>query len=224
MDKKLEILKNQQDHHFSEMAKMLGVLSSPVRIKLIHFLAQGPLAVEVLAGKINQSVANTSMHLRKILSVGLVNVTTQSQSRIYSLHPATFEFWEACQNFIQKVDPDLFIDASKVYGDIDWKGSLISALEMVDSNEAILLDVRPDDEIKNSPDVKNIHHLSMENLLNDDLKLPKRKIILVFCRGRFCALSSHAVFNLRQKGFTAFRLNESWFSLDKMISQKGVEI
>jgi DNA-binding transcriptional ArsR family regulator len=67
MKKKLNELKTKQDHLFNDASSILSSLSAPVRIKLIHFLSQAPLTVEVLSGKLGQSVANTSMHLRKML-------------------------------------------------------------------------------------------------------------------------------------------------------------
>lgn len=213
MNKKLEQLKDQQDEVFIEVADILNAMASPVRVKLIHFLSQGPLTVEVLATKIGQSVANTSMHLRKMLSSHIVSVSAQAQKRMYSLHPAGLEFWEACQNFTQKVDPNLRIDANQVYGDLEWKEGITDTLRMVKSKEAIILDVRPYDEVVDALDELNVIHIPTSELLKNLSKLPKKKPVLVFCRGRFCALSSHAVNELRAKGYNAFRLNQSWYAL-----------
>ncbi len=65
MNKKFELIKNRQDEIFLGISNLLSGISSPVRLKLLHFLSQAPLTVEVLSNKIDQSVANTSMHLRK---------------------------------------------------------------------------------------------------------------------------------------------------------------
>ena len=56
MDKKLLKLKEQQNELFCSIAAIIGAISSPVRIRLIHFLSQGPLTVETLAIKIDQSL------------------------------------------------------------------------------------------------------------------------------------------------------------------------
>ena len=213
MDKKLEKLKHQQEVVFSEMADILVGISSPVRIKLIHFLSQGPLTVEVLAIKIGQSVANTSMHLRKMLASHIVSVSVQAQKRLYSLHPAAFLFWEACQNFTQNLDPRLRIDSTQVYGDLDWKVDINQTLKMVKKNEVSILDVRPVDEVLDTLDELNVINIPTTDLAKNLSKLPKKKPILVFCRGRFCALSAYAVNELREKGYNAFRLNESWYAL-----------
>jgi DNA-binding transcriptional ArsR family regulator len=214
--KKIEILKQQQDEIFQNIAEILSGISSPVRIKLLHFLSQGPLTVEVLASKINQTVANTSMHLRKMLSSHLVTVTVQAQKRLYSLHPAVFHFWEACQNLSQQINPRLEINSKGIYGDIDWTESLKTTVKMAKNDEVILLDVRPEDEVSEVVEELNVINIPSSELLKNLSRLPKRKTILVFCRGRFCALSSHVVHELREHGYKAFRLNESWYALKNL--------
>lgn len=221
MNKKLGQLKDQQEVVFGQMAEILNGVSSPVRIKLIHFLSQGPLTVEVLATKIGQSVANTSMHLRKMLSSHIVSVSVQAQKRLYSLHPAAFEFWEAFQNFTQKVDTNLKIDSSEVYGDFDWEVGINETLKLVKKNEAILLDVRPSDEVVDKLDELNVLNIPTTELVKNLSKLPKKKPLLIFCRGRFCALSSHAVNELRERGYNAFRLNQSWYALKNSITHQS---
>lgn len=213
MAKKIEFLKEQQDHVFKEISDILTGLSSPVRIKLLHFLSQGPLTVEVLANKIDQSVANTSMHLRKMLVSHLVQVTVQAQKRVYSLHPAVFEFWEACQNLSQKLNPQLEIDSTPLYGDINWQEPLKTTVKMAKIGEIILLDVRPEDEVAEPLEQLNVINIPSAQLSKNLSKLSKKIPILVFCRGRFCALSSHAVNELRELGYKAYRLNASWYAL-----------
>ena len=45
--------------HLGEVGK---ALSSPVRLEILELLAQAPQTMKVLAGEIDQSVANTSYH------------------------------------------------------------------------------------------------------------------------------------------------------------------
>ncbi len=213
MNKKLHILKEQQSSIFEKMSEIIAGMSSPVRVKLIHFLSQGPLTVEVLANKVDQSIANTSMHLRKMLASNLVDVSVQAQKRLYTLHPAVHSYWEACQNLTQEINPNLSINSKEIYGAIDWDENLKNTLKMVKNNEAILLDVRPSDEVIDSIKELNVINITISYIFNHLHKLNKNKIILVFCRGRFCALSSFAVNELRESGFKAYRLNESWYAI-----------
>ena len=220
MDKKLEKLKSSQNDVFEGMAYVLASLSAPVRIKLMHFLAQAPLTVEVLSQKIDQSIANTSMHLRKMLNEKVVSVESVGQKRLYSLHPAAFEFWEQCQDFIQKVHPELKLPTEQIYGDINWTHTLEESFKMLEDGKIIFLDVRPRDEATVMTTNKSFLHIPSNELESELSKLSKKKAIVVYCRGRMCALSAFTVNYLRERGYKAFRLNESWFSLSQSLQQK----
>ncbi len=217
MDKKLQALRNKQNDVFESISDILGGLSAPVRIKLIHFLSQGPLTVETLAGKIDQSIANTSMHLRKMLTAQIVNVSVQGKNRLYSLHPAVFPFWESIQDFIQSIDPTLKVEQDELADELNWSEGLKSTVKMAKSNELIILDVRPSEEVVEPLEKINVLNIPSNEVLKNLSKLPKKKPVLVFCRGRFCALSAYVVGELRSKGIQAYRLNESWYSLKSSI-------
>lgn len=218
MNNQLKILKQKQNDIFEIMAKTFGAMAAPVRLRLIHFLSQSPLTVEVLATKIDQSVANTSMHLRKMLNEGLVNVESHGQKRLYSLKLPVLDFWENYQDFIQKLDPSLKINSTGKFSDLNWCEDWAETRKKMKKNEIILLDIRPEDEISN--EVENfpqIIHFAQDDLKKNLHKLPKKKILLVFCRGRMCGLSMYAVNFLRENGFKAYRVEESWTRLKKKL-------
>lgn len=216
----LFLLKKQQDDIFESMAGILSAMAAPVRIRLIHFLSQAPLTVEVLAAKTDQSMANTSMHLRKMLSEGLVSVESIGQKRLYTLAASVFEFWESYQDFVQKLDPSLKIEPKEMYGEIKWPEDWSETRKLIKKNEIVFLDVRPDDEVLVKGDeFSDILHISQQDLKQNLSRLPKRKKILVFCRGRMCALSAYSVNYLRENGFKAYRLEESWTCLKKELSK-----
>ncbi len=217
MDKKLLQLKERQYEVFTTLAEIMGAISSPVRVKLIHFLSQGPLTVEILATKIDQSVANTSMHLRKMLAAKILTVTPLGKNRQYSLHPAVLEFWESCQDFIQNIDPSLKLDLKEVYGDIDWTEDLKTTIKMAKNNDIILVDARPRDEVKEALTKLNVLNIPSTEINKNLSKISKKKPVLVFCRGRMCALSGFVTNELRKNGINAYRLNESWYSLSRGI-------
>jgi DNA-binding transcriptional ArsR family regulator len=217
MDSNLKVLKQRQEDIFVSLATLLGAMASPVRIRLIHFLSQAPLTVEVMASKVDESIANTSMHLRKMLNEGLVKVEALGQKRLYSLSPAVFWFWENFQDFAQKLDPSLVLEISDVYGDINWTFSLTETKKMVLSREVVLLDVRPKDEVLSNEDSEDVLHIPQADLQKGLKKLSKKKKILVFCRGRLCALSAFSVNFLRENGYKAYRLDTSWNSIKGVI-------
>lgn len=210
MDHKLKVLKERQDDIFVSLATLLGAMASPVRIRLIHFLSQAPLTVEVMASKVDESIANTSMHLRKMFNEGLVKVETLGQKRLYSLSPSIIGFWEHFQDFAQELDPSLVLEVQDVYGDINWSYSLPETKKMLRSKEVLLLDVRPKEEVLGDEDLEDILHIPQSDLKESLKKLSKKKKVLVFCRGRLCALSAFAVNYLRENGYKAYRLDASW--------------
>jgi rhodanese-related sulfurtransferase len=213
MDNKLKVLKQRQEDIFVSLASLLGAMAAPVRIRLIHFLSQAPLTVEVMATKVDQSVANTSMHIRKMLSEGLVSVESLGQKRLYTLAPEVQFFWENFQDFAQKLDPSLVLESSDLYGDINWGEPWSDTKKLIKSGEVILLDVRPSDEVLEKDEVEFVTHIPQSDLKSNLKSLPKKKKILVFCRGRLCALSAFSVNYLRENGFKAYRLDVSWNNL-----------
>jgi len=215
MTKNTHALKDQQEQIFITISEMLGAISSPVRLRLIHFLSQGPQTVEVLAHKIEQSLANTSMHLRKMLSAQIVEVRTKGKNRVYSLQPAVFSFWETCQDFSLAINPSLEL---KVDEDINWKEDLKTTVKLLKEKSFVLIDARPLDE--SSEDISELDVLRFDptNLQKEIAKFNKKKSALVFCRGRLCVLSSHIVHELRKNGIKAYRLNQSWYSLKRSLS------
>src|SRR5688572_33312260 len=64
---------------FAEVAK---ALASGRRAEIVDVLAQGERSVEEIAGEIDQSVANTSHHLRALARAGLLT-TRRDGTRIY---------------------------------------------------------------------------------------------------------------------------------------------
>jgi DNA-binding transcriptional ArsR family regulator len=215
MDKKLNLLKSKQDECFLLMSKIISSFSSPVRLKLIHFLSQSPLSVEVLSQKIDQSIANTSMHLRKMLSDKVVKVEVVGTKRLYSLKPELKLFWEQSQDFCFKIDSSLKLPVEEIYGDINWNLPEKDTLSLLKNKEAILIDVRPEDErplnIEKLPDY--VLHIPASQLKDRMNELPRRKKILIMCRGRLCALSAQTVHLLRANDYKAYRLDKSWFLL-----------
>lgn len=210
-------IREKQSEVFQSIADILGGLSSPVRIRLIHYLSQAPLTVEVLSKKINQSVANTSMHLRKMFAEKLVSVEVVGQRRLYSLHPAVNIFWEQVQDFSQALDKSLKLELD----DLNWDQSLDETLDLLSSGKAVILDVRPADEVIDDLNMDQIIHIPYSEVEKKINLIPKRKFILVICRGRFCVLSANAVKELRTLGIKAYRLENSLFEIKSKLEERG---
>lgn len=210
----LDTIRQRQSESFASAAEILTALSSPVRLRLVHLLSQGPQTVEILSKKLGASVANTSMHLRKLALLGLVKAEVEAQHRRYLLHPAMFDFWEQTQDFLQHFDPQLF-ELTPTPDGARWELSARETRSLLDSGKAILLDVRPADERAHwdLPARWRVVAIAGHELRPRLAELPRTKKILVACRGRLCALGTFSVTQLRAAGLEAYRLPYSFHQL-----------
>ena len=221
--KTFEKAKDRQEYLFTEMASLLGVLASPVRLKIIHFLFQAPHSVEPLSIKIGQSVANTSMHLKKMQRENILKTVVLGQKRVYSLAQEEMrEFWEQIQHFAEIHNSSNIISSPDIYHEeLAWPRDFVETIKMIQSKKLVLLDVRPSDEIDESDPFYNefVTHIPAENLKKETHLIPTKKPILVICRGRLCVMSNESTFLLRKKGFEVYKFDYSWYQISKMIGK-----
>src|SRR6188508_1020060 len=71
-----------KDALFEGLAEVAKALGSGRRAEIVDLLAQGERSVEEVAGELDQSVANTSHHLRALARAGLVT-TRRDGTRIH---------------------------------------------------------------------------------------------------------------------------------------------
>src|SRR5438445_13893404 len=71
-----------KDALFDGFAEVAKAMASGRRAEIVDVLAQGERSVEEIAAEIDQSVANTSHHLRALARSGLVG-TRRDGTRIY---------------------------------------------------------------------------------------------------------------------------------------------
>jgi DNA-binding transcriptional ArsR family regulator/rhodanese-related sulfurtransferase len=223
MSKTIEKAKEKQDYLFTELASLLDALASPVRLKIIHFLTQAPHSVEQLSLKLGQTVANTSMHLKKMQRENILKTETLGQKRIYSLAQEQMkEFWEQIQNFALIHTPSNSIISHELYQeDLEWFKDMEETIKMIKTRKLTLLDVRPDDEIDgmDANYKKYVVHIPFNNFKKLKEDLPKSRPILVICRGRLCVMSNESTYQLRKLGFDAYKLNQSWFQVSKKLME-----
>ena len=111
---------------FAEVAKALG---SGRRTEIVDVLAQGERSVEEIAVEIDQSVANTSHHLRAMARAGVV-ATRRDGTRVYYrlASERVAELWAALREVAAEQVAGLDRLAAAYLGDRD-------GLEMVDRAE-----------------------------------------------------------------------------------------
>jgi DNA-binding transcriptional ArsR family regulator/rhodanese-related sulfurtransferase len=221
--KTFEKTKERQEYLFSEMASLLGALASPVRLKIIHFLFQAPHSVEQLSLKIGQSVANTSMHLKKMQRENILKTEVLGQKRVYSLAQLEMrEFWEQIQTFAKIHNSTNVIFSPVIYHEeLAWPRDFVETIKMIQSKKLVLLDVRPADEVDESDPIykEYVIHIPAENLKKETHLIPTKKPVLVICRGRLCVMSNESTFLLRKLGFEVYKFDHSWYQISKIISK-----
>lgn len=223
MKKSFAEAREKQEYLFNEMANLMGALASPVRLKIFHFLTQAPHSVEQLAEKLGQTVANTSMHLKKLERENLLKIESRAQKRIYSLaQPQMKDFWEQILQFSLIHDPHNTLSSEELYGEnLDWEKGLEETVKLIKAKKISLLDVRPLDET-DPEDI--LYKKYVQNIPFDEIKkrkdeLAEYKPVLVVCRGRLCVMAQEVTYNLRKLGLDAYRINHSWHQLTKKISE-----
>lgn len=192
---------------YAQLAEIGRALASPARLEILELLAQAPRAVEVLAGEIDQSVANTSHHLQALRRARLVVGDRDGLRVVYRLAGedvagllahlhgvATTHLAE-----LERVKQSFFDDPA--IGEPVDRDAL---LERLRAGEVVLVDVRPAREFDagHLPGAVSLPLDALEARVRD---LPRDRAIVAYCRGPFCTFSAEAVRRLRALGFDARR-------------------
>jgi rhodanese-related sulfurtransferase len=185
--------------------------SSPVRLVILDLLAQAPRTVEVLAGEIEQTVANTSHHLQALKRAQLVTATRDGLHVSYAIAgPDVAALVAQLQDVaaqhiagLEKLTRAFFADPAGLEP-IDRD----TLLERLRARDVTLLDVRPEQEFiaGHLPGALSMPLPLLEARLG---ALPRGRTIVAYCRGPFCTLSAEAVRRLRALGFDARRTDVS---------------
>jgi rhodanese-related sulfurtransferase/DNA-binding HxlR family transcriptional regulator len=201
-----------KDELFDGFAEVAKALSSGRRAEIIDVLAQGERSVEEIATEIDQSVANTSHHLRAVARAGLVTTRREGTRIYYGLASARVaELWSALRDVAGEHVAGLQRLAAAYLGDRE-------GIEEVDRDELarrlkagglIVLDVRPPAEFA-AGHIAGSRSVPVTELRRHLRALPKDVEVVAYCRGPYCAYADEAVRELARKGFRARRLTDGF--------------
>ena len=197
---------------FDQFALVGKALGNGNRLELLEFLAQGERSVETLSRLANLSIANASQHLRTLRQAGLVSAVKRGQHVFYSLKDeAIVELLGLVRSISEKnlAEVDRLVQTYlKVKDDLEPVPA-DELLERVKQGLVIVLDVRPPEEFASGhvPGAVNVPLKKLEERL--DL-LKQKKEVIAYCRGPYCVLAFDAVAKLREKGFSARRLEDGF--------------
>jgi rhodanese-related sulfurtransferase/DNA-binding MarR family transcriptional regulator len=194
---------------FSEVAK---ALASGRRVEIVDLLAQGERSVEEIAGEIDQSIANTSHHLRALARSGLVTTRRDGTRIFYALAGERVEdLWSAARDVAEAHVAGLSRLAEAYLGDQDGVDVVSRAelAERLSRGEVVVLDVRPGAEYRAG------HILGARSMPVGELRRHLRALapdaeVVAYCRGAYCVFADDAVRALTKKGFRARRLEDGF--------------
>jgi rhodanese-related sulfurtransferase/predicted transcriptional regulator len=201
-----------KDELYDGFAEVAKALSSGRRAEIVDVLAQGERSVEQIADEIDQSVANTSFHLRALARAGLVTTRREGTRIHYFLSSARVaELWSAMRDVAGEHVAGLQRLVTAYLGDRD-------GIEVVDRDELarrlasgslIVLDVRPYAEFA-AGHIAGSRSVPIWELREHLRALPKEVEVVAYCRGPYCVYADEAVRELTKKGFRARRLADGF--------------
>lgn len=211
-----------KDELFDAFASVAKALGSGRRAEIVDLLAQGERSVEEVAIEIDQSVANTSHHLRSLAAAGLLQSRRDGQRIIYRLTSGRVaELWAALRDVaaIHVSDIDVLADAYLGARDQIEEVTADELADRLTRGRAVVVDVRPGLEYRagHIPGARSIPIDQLDAALD---ALPRGREIIAYCRGPYCVYADDAVRMLREKGFRAKRLDTGypeWARADRAV-------
>jgi rhodanese-related sulfurtransferase/DNA-binding transcriptional ArsR family regulator len=204
--------RDAKDVLFDGFAEVARALSSGRRAEIVDLLAQGERSVEEVAGELDQSVANTSHHLRALARAGLLTTRRDGTRIYYSLaSDRVGELWTAVRNVAEAHLAGLDALAESYLGDRE-------GMEVVDraglanrlrDGAVVVLDVRPAAEFA-AGHIAGARSVPIEELRRHLKALPAGAEVVAYCRGPYCVYADDAVRTLSRKGFRAARLEDGF--------------
>jgi len=197
---------------FDALADVARALAAGRRIEIIDILSQGERSVEEMAHELDQSVANTSHHLRALAQGAIVRRRRAGARMYYRLADESVEdLWEALRRVAERADAHVGQLAEDYLGptaDLEVLGRE-ELLERLRAGEVTVLDVRPRAEYR-AGHIPGAVSVPLEELHSAIAALPRDLKIVAYCRGTLCAFAPEAVRALRRAGFRAARLEEGF--------------
>ena len=197
-----------KDALFDAFAEVAKALASGRRAEIVDLLAQGERSVEDVASEINQSIANTSHHLRAMARAGLLSTRRDGTRIFYRLaSERVAEAWSALRDVAAEHVAGVDRLANAYLGHRDGietldRDELAARIKL---GEVIVLDVRPAPEYE-SGHIAGARSTPIAELRKHLRALPAGVEVVAYCRGPYCVYADEAVRELNRKGFQARRL------------------
>ena len=197
---------------FDAFAEVSKALASGRRAEIVDVLAQGERSVEDIAAEIEQSVANTSHHLRILARAGLVRTRREGTRVYYALaSEGVARLWHALRDVAAEHVAGIERLAEAYLGDRTALDG-ITRHELVDRlgrGDVVVLDVRPEPEFR-AGHIRGSRSVPIGELRRALRALPKDVEVVAYCRGPYCVYADDAVRELERRGYRARRLEDGF--------------
>lgn len=201
-----------KDSLFDTLADVGRALASGRRLEILDVLAQGERSVEEIAGELDQSVANTSAHLRALARVGLLRTRRAGTRVYYRLAGESVErLWETVRE-VAAAHLAGFAGAAEAYLGERAAVETVSrseAARLLPRQRVLLWDVRPAAEFR-AGHVPGARNVPPEDLPSRLRAVDAEAEVIAYCRGHYCAYADEAVRLLRRRGVRARRLEDGF--------------
>lgn len=194
---------------FADVAK---ALSNGRRAEIVDVLAQGERHVEDIAAAIDQSVANTSFHLRALATVGLVATRRDGTRIYYRLASAQVgELWAALRGVAVAHHAAIQALAQAYLGNRDALDQIHrdELARRLHDGDLIVIDVRPEAEYA-AGHIAGAISIPIDRLARQLRSLPPDVDVVAYCRGPYCVFADDAVRVLNRRGRRAQRLADGF--------------
>jgi rhodanese-related sulfurtransferase len=204
--------RTSKDALFEAFSGVAKALASGRRAELIDVLSQGERSVEELADEIDQSVANTSHHLRSLAQAGLVQTRRDGTRIFYSLASERVgELWAALRDVAAEHVAGIDRLAQAYLGAENGIETITreELARRLRRRDVLVLDIRPTAEYEAG------HIRGARSIPPDEVERRLRGIsddveVVAYCRGPFCVYANDAVRALQRQGVRARRLEDGF--------------
>jgi rhodanese-related sulfurtransferase/predicted transcriptional regulator len=197
---------------YDALAESAKALANGRRAELVDVLSQGERSVEELAEEIDQSVANTSQHLQRLLRSGLVQSRREGTRIYYSLSsPAVGELWRAMRRAAEQHVAGLEQLAADYLGDRRKLDTITrdGLRARIRDGDVVVLDVRPEPEFA-AGHIRGAQSIPIRDLKARLGEIPQGADVVAYCRGPYCVYADDAVRLLTKNGRAAARLEDGY--------------
>lgn len=197
---------------FAQFGRIGKAMGNGNRLELLEFIAQGERSVEELAKVAGLTVANTSQHLQQLRQAGLIACRKEGLKVYYRISDNdVLELFGALRRVAERHlgEVEQLVQTYLTTKDALEPLAREELLERVRDGMVTVLDVRPPEEYAagHVPGAVNVPLAELEEHLDE---LDQEHEVIAYCRGPHCILAFDAVARLRERGFTARRMEDGY--------------